>query len=189
MKAIHNKSRESKKCDNVVSYIKDTNYWKQFTTAQGLLARENKLFRISKIPIIESNSQQVYKFLRDIGCCFVYQRYQLLKAIHNSFCFFVVHLFVVSYIKDTNYWKQFTTGLKCENIPSLLFRISKIPIIESNSQRDRPVLFEFRSCFVYQRYQLLKAIHNIHMGHVSSLRVVSYIKDTNYWKQFTTYQI
>ena len=118
--------------------------------------------------------------------CFVYQRYQLLKAIHNSKGMLKTLNWVVSYIKDTNYWKQFTTSCLVSGRLGKLFRISKIPIIESNSQLNCLWLSGRCGCFVYQRYQLLKAIHNTELEVILDTIVVSYIKDTNYWKQFTT---
>jgi len=43
----------------------------------------------------------------------------------------------------------------------LLFRISKIQFFESNSQRLDIVLLKVPCCSEYQRYNFLKAIHNI----------------------------
>ena len=144
----------------VVSNIKDTNYWKQFTTVHLDARISCLLFRISKIPIIESNSQQMTYVPTMSQGCFEYQRYQLLKAIHN--------LIGKPYLFNK------------------LFRISKIPIIESNSQPNFLKYQFWRCCFEYQRYQLLKAIHNTEYVIDRVRKVVSNIKDTNYWKQFTT---
>ena len=121
--------------DNICCFVYQR--YQLLKAIHNLLRGRNRiwwLFRISKIPIIESNSQLFLCELQLIAGCFVYQRYQLLKAIHNT-------------IKKTinMYW---------------LFRISKIPIIESNSQRSAYVNPNTIGCFVYQRYQLLKAIHN-----------------------------
>ena len=186
LKAIHNIPLQIRFLDMVVSYIKDTNYWKQFTTQFPEYFQNLLLFRISKIPIIESNSQRYFLLIDWIASCFVYQRYQLLKAIHNFSNNTEKLLRVVSYIKDTNYWKQFTTLDRSGQSNRKLFRISKIPIIESNSQHDKENDKYVLGCFVYQRYQLLKAIHNWNWKLTLTTFVVSYIKDTNYWKQFTT---
>ena len=61
------------------------------------------LFRISKISTFESNSQ-----LWESGClqcngCSEYQRYQLLRAIHNNQTNFFLPVFVVPNIKDINF--------------------------------------------------------------------------------------
>ena len=118
----------------VVSNIKDINFWKQFTT------------------YAKNHSQELR--------CFEYQRYKLLKAIHNPAPTWTPKLKVVSNIKDINFWKQFTTVRRGEA--------------------------NFKRCFEYQRYKLLKAIHNS-LGVLSSNSfVVSNIKDINFWKQFTT---
>ena len=134
MKAIHNNISIFSAALIVVQNIKDTNNWKQFTTVRSFRWKWVKLFRISKILIIESNSQLPF------------------SINHNSV--------VVQNIKDTNNWKQFTTVCSVTELYNLLFRISKILIIESNSQL----------------IQLLPL----------RLNVVQNIKDTNNWKQFTT---
>ncbi len=41
-----------------------------------------------------------------------------------------------------------------------MFRISKIPIFESNSQRELEVYSKTLGCSESQRYQFSKAIHN-----------------------------
>ena len=59
----------------VVPNIKDTNFWKQFTTKEPTLEELPTLFRISKILTSESNSQQQIKAPNfSIGCS-EYQRY------------------------------------------------------------------------------------------------------------------
>ena len=144
----------------VVQNIKDTNFWKQFTTTFYTLATSYGLFRISKIQTFESNSQLTYDVYFPVLCCSEYQRYKLLKAIHNTPEKDVKGKDVVQNIKDTNFWKQFTTNIKflCTNF----------------------------GCSEYQRYKLLKAIHNSFLNSTSLLIVVQNIKDTNFWKQFTT---
>ena len=60
-----------------------------------------------------------------------------------------------------------------------LFRIPKIPIIESKSQLTGDVPLELSSCSEYQRYQYLKANHNIPMPQHLPHQVVQNTKDTN----------
>ena len=89
-------------------YPKDTEKWKQFTTAEGI------------------------KELR--GSCFVSQRYWKMKAIHNGGNRYKWDEVVVLYPKDTEKWKQFTTkGIELKN-ELMLFCIPKILKNESNSQ-------------------------------------------------------
>ena len=118
------------------------------------------LFRISKISTFESNSQLERHRVISMKRCSEYQRYQLLRAIHNLF----FHTFsaprVVPNIKDINFWEQFTTIYKNTLQLFLLFRISKISTFESNSQPALPAVFLAARCSEYQRYQLLRAIHN-----------------------------
>ena len=196
----------------VVPNIKDINFWEQFTTQTPIHFFLTLLFRISKISTFESNSQpsingpscsgccseyQRYQLLRaihnqrlvdtlgDDGCseyqryqllraihnwghtwnmrgrgCSEYQRYQLLRAIHNCIAVPFYIAVVVPNIKDINFWEQFTTIISERFISFPLFRISKISTFESNSQRTVMVLPSMVCCSEYQRYQLLRAIHN-----------------------------
>ncbi len=112
------------------------------------------LFRISKIQIFESNSQQLFNCDNLDLSCSEYQRYKFLKAIHNPY-------------KSNR-----------KSIP--LFRISKIQIFESNSQRIGAFFQTVRSCSEYQRYKFLKAIHNFFAKHFAGNNVVQNIKDTNF---------
>ena len=48
-------------------------------------------------------------------------------------------------------------------------------------------IYECLCCFRQQRYKFLKAIHNKGVGDIPLGVVVSDYKDTNFWKQFTTY--
>ena len=118
--------------------------------------------------------------------CSEYQRYQLLRAIHN----YLLRLFqlkvVVPNIKDINFWEQFTTICGRTNLRASLFRISKISTFESNSQRIPCVTLPVRCCSEYQRYQLLRAIHNVPDASSQNIPVVPNIKDINFWEQFTT---
>ena len=240
LKAIHNEGVRGLKGKIVVQNIKDTIFWKQFTTCLQNQSNFSGLFRISKIQFFESNSQpdyyrsnlslscseyQRYNFLKAIHnksvccvriwklfriskiqffesnsqlylpslffflCCSEYQRYNFLKAIHNSTCWISLYPSVVQNIKDTIFWKQFTTGWCRLLWHSLLFRISKIQFFESNSQ---PVIRQHRvnpRCSEYQRYNFLKAIHNLYRIYQHIPEVVQNIKDTIFWKQFTTVSV
>ena len=237
MKAIHNTSRANWWSYDVVTDIKDTSFWKQFTTANSLIAPKYKLLLISKIPHFESNSQLYVDKLDQEGCCYWYQRYLILKAIHNpkrsqktkievvtdikdtsfwkqfttqpSRCiyslgcywyqrylilkaihnairFYVLIFNVVTDIKDTSFWKQFTTQTLVENLDYRLLLISKIPHFESNSQQKLKDETFPASCYWYQRYLILKAIHNRKQLGLFCRPVVTDIKDTSFWKQFTT---
>ena len=148
------------------------------------------LFRISKISTFESNSQPVVRPGGVFEGCSEYQRYQLLRAIHNGLRPHPPRQAVVPNIKDINFWEQFTTGLRPHPPPAsvvpnikdinfweqftttilfiwsllMLFRISKISTFESNSQ-PLPIAIELTiGCSEYQRYQLLRAIHNTFLG-------------------------
>ena len=122
---------------------------------------QHRLFRISKISTFESNSQQCEKEGRKYTRCSEYQRYQLLRAIHNTNSYLAVSM--------------------------LLFRISKISTFESNSQLNFSFELSFNSCSEYQRYQLLRAIHNEGWRLRMANEVVPNIKDINFWEQFTTW--
>ena len=183
-----NSQRTAQRISNyiVVQNIKDTNFWKQFTTDFYNIHFTNSLFRISKIQTFESNSQRRPSTLPDFFSCSEYQRYKLLKAIHNEKPQRKKSTTVVQNIKDTNFWKQFTTAQLQETKSRWLFRISKIQTFESNSQRKIKSMKIDWCCSEYQRYKLLKAIHNGVQGLVGAFTVVQNIKDTNFWKQFTT---
>ena len=85
MKAIHNETQLATLSLLVVLYPKDTEKWKQFTTAFTDFYIDRLLFCIPKILKNESNSQP-----NGIPC---------------------VSFRVVLYPKDTEKWKQFTTIL------------------------------------------------------------------------------
>ena len=160
LRAIHNRLLARQNCYKVVPNIKDINFWEQFTTANFMMKFERKLFRISKISTFESNSQHTHFGSLSIGSCSEYQRYQLLRAIHNSSSWILM--------------------------PRKLFRISKISTFESNSQHYGAVNASEGSCSEYQRYQLLRAIHNNIWSYGYHSSVVPNIKDINFWEQFTT---
>ena len=90
------------------------------------------------------------------------------------------------YLKDTEKWKQFTTGNSSSKITSGLCYISKILKNESNSQRQYSIYFPILRCVISQRYWKMKAIHNRSSASVLNEIVVLYLKDTEKWKQFTT---
>ena len=145
-----------------------------------------ELLLISKIPHFESNSQLIPTFPKTTLSCYWYQRYLILKAIHNSAILYWFSGLVVTDIKDTSFWKQFTTGKFMGECFITLLLISKIPHFESNSQRIVRDIMTYRSCYWYQRYLILKAIHNQSIAAVGDKFVVTDIKDTSFWKQFTT---
>ena len=145
---------------HVVPNIKDINFWEQFTTQQHLL------------PLKQG--------------CSEYQRYQLLRAIHNTSSVYKIAPPVVPNIKDINFWEQFTTGFGFFSYVVLLFRISKISTFESNSQQKGLTTPMEEGCSEYQRYQLLRAIHNSFCLLFFLFPVVPNIKDINFWEQFTT---
>ena len=149
----------------------------------------SRLFRISKISTFESNSQHTPSLNNHIVSCSEYQRYQLLRAIHNNCRNFEPALFVVPNIKDINFWEQFTTIFSNSALVVSLFRISKISTFESNSQQPWWVLHVVNRCSEYQRYQLLRAIHNCSLNRHLYCAVVPNIKDINFWEQFTTKKV
>ena len=186
MKAIHNNQEMVVLSKSVVSYLKDTQKWKQFTTFWFCCRTCQPLCHISKILKNESNSQQ-FRMLHFYKIrCVISQRYSKMKAIHNPIRVTEYFHLVVSYLKDTQKWKQFTTTINVVYIDNKLCHISKILKNESNSQHSNALcLFTFR-CVISQRYSKMKAIHNPQKGHVLISIVVSYLKDTQKWKQFTT---
>jgi len=68
----------------------------------------------------------------------------------------------------------------------LLFIRSKIQFFESKSQLVVDLNLCFHSCLSDQRYNFLKANHNIKIDGINRQRVVYQIKDTIFWKQITT---
>ena len=61
------------------------------------------LLRISKIQTFESNSQLIVDTVAAMRRCSEYQRYKLLKAIHNPWDSFTMYFRVAQNIKDTNF--------------------------------------------------------------------------------------
>ena len=160
LKAIHNYEIRYSVIFEVVLYLKDTQNWKQFTTAVRNTFLRTMLCYISKILKIESNSQLDYNAQGNRHCCVISQRYSKLKAIHNGIDVRANANTVVLYLKDTQNWKQFTTDLHSFHQYERLCYISKILKIESNSQHSIYYwVFNF-CCVISQRYSKLKAIHN-----------------------------
>ena len=187
MKAIHNGIRFLTSFHLVVLYLKDTEKWKQFTTNQPFTLSCKMLCCISKIQKNESNSQLEFFSKRPQIRCVVSQRYRKMKAIHNTENDVLELGYVVLYLKDTEKWKQFTTILNISKTQKKLCCISKIQKNESNSQR---FMFGFScifGCVVSQRYRKMKAIHNYFQYLLCLPLVVLYLKDTEKWKQFTTF--
>ena len=112
-----------------------------------------------------------------------------MKAIHNLDRIINKHSVVVLYPKDTEKWKQFTTGKMYQKHLYKLFCIPKILKNESNSQRNAFSASCIYGCFVSQRYWKMKAIHNCTLVVGESNAVVLYPKDTEKWKQFTTVNV
>ncbi len=186
LRAIHNALGGEVKIGYVVPNIKDINFWEQFTTHITSEKELISLFRISKISTFESNSQLIMSRSFALLCCSEYQRYQLLRAIHNHAVRLVWGCVVVPNIKDINFWEQFTTAPLISICTVPLFRISKISTFESNSQHVLTDYLRILCCSEYQRYQLLRAIHNWGRGFKFKFLVVPNIKDINFWEQFTT---
>ena len=118
------------------------------------------LLLVSKILNSESNSQHAALLTHNIYCCCWYQRYWILKAIHNGSALYSIRWVVVVGIKDTEFWKQFTTRTGSSRYKRTLLLVSKILNSESNSQRAIQRPMKLNCCCWYQRYWILKAIHN-----------------------------
>ncbi len=166
---------------------------------------------MSKILFFESKSQLVSKCIFSPLGCFLCQRYFFLKANHNLLLLLTLLFRVVSYVKDTFFWKQITTALITCSAWYLLFLMSKILFFESKSQLPPPpppayIVVSYvkdtffwkqitttcwstsisNRCFLCQRYFFLKANHNRFVSCKVCVSVVSYVKDTFFWKQITT---
>ena len=186
MKAIHNCQTLRMIYQIVVLYLKDTQKWKQFTTSLLSFVNIILLCYISKILKNESNSQHNVSLEFLNLSCVISQRYSKMKAIHNELLEAGKVTDVVLYLKDTQKWKQFTTGaVKLETDAQLCY-ISKILKNESNSQYIFHLFSIAGSCVISQRYSKMKAIHNSAIKNMFASFVVLYLKDTQKWKQFTT---
>ena len=120
------------------------------------------LFIKSKIQFFESKSQRTYWWGESCNGCLSSQRYNFLKANHNSFKMLSISGIVVYQVKDTIFWKQITTVGWLGN--------------------------DSHCCLSSQRYNFLKANHNIYSLTWAGTRVVYQVKDTIFWKQITTYR-
>ena len=93
------------------------------------------LFIKSKIQFFESKSQQENANNYIHPCCLSSQRYNFLKANHNFICFSIM-------------W-------------CTLFIKSKIQFFESKSQPEKIHEISIQGCLSSQRYNFLKANHNL----------------------------
>ena len=94
---------------------------------------------------------------------------------------------VVYQVKDTIFWKQITTLFLAYYFSSLLFIKSKIQFFESKSQLINVAFINGIGCLSSQRYNFLKANHNIVRLQSFFVLVVYQVKDTIFWKQITTH--
>ena len=143
--------------------------------------------------------------------CLSDQRYNFLKANHNIPCYDTDYDEVVYQIKDTIFWKQITTIFTSNPCASALFIRSKIQFFESKSQLCIAGCIDLFGCLSDQRYNFLKANHNLSSSFkslamlfirskiqffesksqhncviIARIQVVYQIKDTIFWKQITT---
>ena len=144
------------------------------------------LFIKSKIQFFESKSQPNFNALSCISCCLSSQRYNFLKANHNSLPRTPNNEAVVYQVKDTIFWKQITTLCHGHRTTRLLFIKSKIQFFESKSQRICASSSNTLGCLSSQRYNFLKANHNSKAKPDELQTVVYQVKDTIFWKQITT---
>ncbi len=93
---------------------------------------------------------------------------------------------VVYQFKDTIFWKQITTYVLSYYPLQKLFISSKIQFSESKSQRLFCTWQIKNRCLSVQRYNFLKANHNIVDKWLKFAKVVYQFKDTIFWKQITT---
>ena len=160
LKANHNKWTPWIIRLEVVYQVKDTIFWKQITTAPNGMILDPLLFIKSKIQFFESKSQLKTYTMKKENSCLSSQRYNFLKANHNSVVQRCKINCVVYQVKDTIFWKQITTGIIVSNLWGLLFIKSKIQFFESKSQLCFHGLPKCVRCLSSQRYNFLKANHN-----------------------------
>ena len=186
MKANHNKEIPFPEIPFVVYQVKDTIFWKQITTASSISFSAASLFIKSKIQFFESKSQPSEPPTEPANSCLSSQRYNFLKANHNSIAVFTSRNLVVYQVKDTIFWKQITTELAEASILDKLFIKSKIQFFESKSQQRDTISRNTFCCLSSQRYNFLKANHNVYPCVDKLNSVVYQVKDTIFWKQITT---
>ncbi len=114
------------------------NYFVSIETLHEIITLQ--LFIKSKIQFFESKSQQKTNKQRNGNSCLSSQRYNFLKANHNSSCLSASFCNVVYQVKDTIFWKQITTIHNNEKTKNLLFIKSKIQFFESNHNRQRQLI-------------------------------------------------
>ena len=146
----------------------------------------NLLFIKSKIQFSESKSQLTQPTPVECVGCLSSQRYNFLKANHNQHYLDKFLGQVVYQVKDTIFWKQITTAATLVHTISELFIKSKIQFSESKSQQWGCKAVELNGCLSSQRYNFLKANHNLFNSINPLLTVVYQVKDTIFWKQITT---
>ena len=174
---------------NVVVYqVKDTIFWKQITTHGATFCELPELFIKSKIQFFESKSQLLSLLIREEIRCLSSQRYNFLKANHNirMRMLLIEELFIKSKIQFFESKSQ-QTRLAVLGHP-LLFIKSKIQFFESKSQLQWTISNSAVCCLSSQRYNFLKANHNLLSVSYLSADVVYQVKDTIFWKQITTYE-
>ena len=110
-------------------------FWKQITTTVQFFSQVQVLFIRSKIQFFESKSQPILPVSTEVNSCLSDQRYNFLKANHNGD---VIHLPTIQ-----------------------LFIRSKIQFFESKSQPIHLTPSTHRGCLSDQRYNFLKANHNL----------------------------
>ncbi len=84
LKANHNEQPVGITTIDVVYQVKDTIFWKQITTTSTITNCNGGLFIKSKIQFFESKSQQNQNASAQSASCLSSQRYNFLKANHNS---------------------------------------------------------------------------------------------------------
>ena len=136
------------------------NFWKQFTTVRCIYPCNCQLFRISKIQFFESNSQHIATCTQLDYRLFRISKIQFFESNSQPLLSWVIASSVVQNIKRYNFLKA-------------IHNLVANPLAN-------PLLLE------YQRYNFLKAIHNVSYTKLSLETVVQNIKDTIFWKQFTT---
>ncbi len=144
------------------------------------------MFISSKIQFSESKSQHQSDIFNNWLSCLSVQRYNFLKANHNRKSIPSDSANVVYQFKDTIFWKQITTISWILFSWSELFISSKIQFSESKSQHDLRRKHKNCGCLSVQRYNFLKANHNMIYIKIVNLFVVYQFKDTIFWKQITT---
>ena len=160
MKANHNKKLVSVISSLVVYQVKDTIFWKQITTAINCTLLCQSLFIKSKIQFFESKSQRrIFNEFYRIGCLSS-QRYNFLKANHNSTYEHLTAVFVVYQVKDTIFWKQITTDWAVLKFQAGCLSSQRYNFLKANHNEVEDDGSPKMGCLSSQRYNFLKANHN-----------------------------